>query len=149
VGYCGEEHFFGDSDKVRWQSAVQPAKNAYRMAGITNPRKELDVAEVYNPFTFQELLFYECFGFCDEGRGCELVEQGVVMRDGELPCDPSGGVLCTNPIGATGMQRVAEVVLQIQEKAGAHQIDGVRTGLAHAMGGMDQFNGVMILGDKR
>lgn len=146
VGYCGEEHFFGDSDKVSWQSAIQSARNAYRMAGITDPRKELDMAEVYNPFTFQELLFYECFGFCEEGKGCELVEKGVVAKDGDLPCDPSGGVLCTNPIGATGLQRVAEVVLQIQEKAGAHQIDGVRTGLAHAMGGMDQFNGVMILG---
>ncbi|MBI5968796.1 MAG: thiolase domain-containing protein [Deltaproteobacteria bacterium] len=146
VGYCGEEHFFGDSEKVRWQSAIQSAKHAYRMAGIINPRKELDVAEVYNPFTFQELLFYECFGFCDEGKGCELVEKGVVMEGGDLPCDPSGGVLCTNPIGATGLQRVAEVVLQIQGKAGAHQIDGVQTGLAHAMGGMDQFNGIMILG---
>jgi len=146
IGYCGEEHFFGDSEKVRWQSAIQSAKNAYRMAGIINPRKELDVAEVYNPFTFQELLFYECFGFGDEGKGCELVEKGVVMDGGDLPCDPSGGVLCTNPIGATGLQRVAEVVLQIQGKAGAHQIDGVQTGLAHAMGGMDQFNGIMILG---
>ena len=148
VGYCGEEHFYGDSDKVRWQAAIRAAGNAYRMAGISNPRKELDVAEVYNPFTFQELLYYECFGFCDEGKGCELVEKGVVMPGGELPCDPSGGVLCTNPIGATGLQRVAEVALQIQGKAGARQIDGVRTGLAHAMGGMDQFNGVMILGSE-
>jgi len=147
VGYCGEEHFFGDSEKVRWQSAIRSAQNAYRMAGITHPMNDLDVAEVYNPFTFQELLFYECFGFCDEGKGCELVEKGAVMRGGDLPCDPSGGVLCTNPIGATGLQRVAEVAMQIQGKAGAHQIDGARTGLAHAMGGMDQFNGIMILGD--
>lgn len=145
VGYYGEEAFFGEGDKVVWQSAINAAKTAYKQAAITNPRKELDVAEVYNPFTFQEMLFYECFGFCDFGKACELVEKGVVMREGDLPCDPSGGVLSTNPIGATGLQRVAEVVLQVTNKASDHQIPGARTGLAHAMGGLDQFNGIMII----
>jgi acetyl-CoA C-acetyltransferase len=145
VGYCGEEAFFGEGDKVVWQSAINAGKTAYKQAGISNPRKELDVAEVYNPFTFQEMLFYECFGFCDFGKACELVEKGVVMKGGELPCDPSGGVLSTNPIGATGLQRVAEVALQVTNKAGDHQIPGARVGLAHAMGGLDQFNGIMII----
>jgi acetyl-CoA C-acetyltransferase len=145
VGYCGEEAFFGEGDKVVWQSAINAAKTAYKQAGITNPLRELDVAEIYNPFTFQEMLFYECFGFCDFGHGCELVEKEVVMRGGDLPCAPSGGVLSTNPIGATGLQRVAEVALQVTDKAGSHQIPGARTGLAHAMGGLDQFNGIMIV----
>jgi len=145
VGYCGEEAFFGEGDKVAWQSAIRAAKGAYKQANISNPRRELDVAEVYNPFTFQEMLFYECFGFCEFGHACELVEEGVVMKGGDLPCDPSGGTLCTNPIGATGLQRTAEIVLQVTEKAGEHQVPGARTGLAHAMGGLNQFNGVMII----
>jgi len=145
VGYCGEQAFFGEGDKVVWQSAINAAKSAYSQAGIANPRKELDVAEVYNPFTFQEMLFYECFGFCDFGEACDLVEQGVVMKGGDLPCDPSGGTLCTNPIGATGLQRTAEIVLQVTGKAENRQIPGAVTGLAHAMGGLDQFNGVMII----
>lgn len=145
VGYSGEEAFFGEGDKVAWQSAILAAKRAYKQAGITDPRNELDVAEVYNPFTFQEMLFYECFGFCDFGHGCELVEKGVVMKGGDLPCDPSGGTLCTNPIGATGLQRTAEAALQVTNKAGDRQIPGAKTGLAHAMGGLDQFNGVMIV----
>lgn len=145
IGYCGEQAFFGEGDKVVWQSAINAAKSAYSQAGITNPRKDLDLAEIYNPFTFQEMLFYECFGFCDFGHGCDLVEQGVVMRGGDLQCDPSGGTLCTNPIGATGLQRVSEVVLHLTEKAGNRQIPGAKTGLAHAMGGLDQFNGVMII----
>jgi acetyl-CoA C-acetyltransferase len=145
LAYYGEEAFFGEGDKVVWQSAINAAKTAYKQAGITNPRKELDVAEVYNPFTFQEMLFYECFGFCEFGKACELVEKRVVMREGDLPCDPSGGVLSTNPIGATGLQRVAEVVLQVTNKANDHQIPGARIGLAHAMGGLDQFNGIMII----
>ena len=143
--YTGDEHFFGDSDKVAWESAIIAAEESYNMAGITNPRREVDVAEVYNPFTYQELIFYECFGFCDMGEGCKLVEDGVVLRGGELPCDPSGGVLCTNPIGTTGLIRVGEAALQVTGRADERQIPGAKTALSHAMGGSDQFNGIMIV----
>ena len=149
IGYCGEEQFFGDSDKAVWPSAVEAARQAYEMAGILNPIKELDVAEVYNPFTYQEMLFYECFGFCAFGEAPDLVLDGCFDRTGKLPCAPSGGVLCTNPIGATGLIRVAEAAMQVTGKAGAHQVDGAKLALAHAMGGIDQFNGVMILGSQR
>jgi acetyl-CoA C-acetyltransferase len=148
IGYRGEEYFFGDSDKAVWESAVQAAKQAYDQAGIKDPRKELDVAEVYNPFTFQEMLFYECFGFCGLGEAPDLVLKGTFARDGELPCDPSGGTLCTNPIGATGLIRTAEAALQVMDKAGDHQIPGAKTALSHAMGGVDQFNGIMIVGSE-
>ncbi len=148
VGYRGEEYFFGDSDKVVWESAIQAARQAYDQAGIKNPRKELDVAEVYNPFTYQEMLFYECFGFCDFGTSPDLVLKGTFSRKGSLPCDPSGGTLCTNPIGATGLIRVAEAAMQVTGKAGDHQVPGAKLALAHAMGGVDQFNGIMILGSK-
>ena len=148
VGYRGEETFFGDSDKVVWQSAVQAAQEAYKQAGVVNPRKELSVAEVYNPFTFQEMLFYECFGFCDFGEAPDLVLKGVFNKTGELPCDRSGGVLCTNPIGATGLIRVAEAAMQVTGKAEGHQIENANLALAHAMGGVDQFNGVVIVGSE-
>ena len=149
IGYRGEEYFIGDSDKVVWRAAIESAKEAYDMAGISNPRKELDVAEVYNPFTYQEMLFYECFGFCDFGESPDLVLKCVFDRDGELPVDPSGGVLCTNPIGATGLIRVGEAALQILGQAGDHQIGGVKLALAHAMGGVVQLNGIMILGEQK
>ena len=93
-------------------------------------------------FSTSVLLFY------DFGQACDLVEKGVVMKGGDLPCDPSGGVLCTNPIGATGLQRVSEVVLQITDKAEKRQIPGAKTGLAHAMNGLDQFNGIMIISNE-
>jgi len=57
-------------------------------------------------------------------------------------------VLCTNPIGATGLIRVAETVLQVTGKAGEHQIPKAKTALSHAMGGVDQFNGIMIVGSE-
>ncbi|MDY6850673.1 MAG: hypothetical protein SV487_01155 [Thermodesulfobacteriota bacterium] len=148
IGYSGEEYWFGDSEKVPWQSAIDAAKQAYGMAGITNPFKELDVAEIYDPFTFQELMYYESFGFCDFGQAADYTLKGAFAPDGELPCDPSGGVLCTNPIGATGLIRVAEAALQVTGKAGAHQVEGAKVALSHAMGGIIQFNGIMILGSE-
>lgn len=145
LGYALDPYFWDDTDKVLWESAVVAASTAYEMAGIHNPREEFDVAEVYNPFTFLELIFYECFGFCDKGEACKLVEDGVVLRGGELPCDPSGGVLCSNPIGATGLIRVGEAAVQVTGRAGDGQIPGAKLALAHAMGGSPNANGIMIL----
>lgn len=148
LAYCGDEYWLGDSDKVNWEVSITAAKKAYAMAGIQNPRKEIDVAELYNPFTFQELIWYETFGFCDPGEGCSLVEEGVVLRGGELPVCPSGGVLCANPIGASGIVRVAEAALQVMSKAGDRQIDGAKTAFCHAMGGTVNFVGTMILSNE-
>jgi acetyl-CoA C-acetyltransferase len=129
-------------------SATEAAKEAYGQAGIRNPLKELDVAEVYNPFTYQEMIFYECFGFCPRGEAPDYVLKGTFKKNGQLPCCPSGGTLCTNPIGATGLIRLAEAVLQVTGKAGARQVEGAKLALSHAMGGVDQFNAVTIVGSK-
>jgi acetyl-CoA C-acetyltransferase len=148
LGFRGEEYFFGESNKAIWMSATEAAKEAYRQAGITNPLKELDVAEIYNPFTYQEMIFLECFGFCPRGKAPDYVLKGTYLKDGQLPCDPSGGVLCTNPIGASGLLRLTEAVLQVTGKAGDRQIDGAKLAFSHAMGGIDQFNGVTIVGSQ-
>jgi len=148
VGFRGEEYFIGDSDKAVWRSAIDASTQAYKQAGIRNPLRELDVAEVYNPFTYQELMFYESLGFCPPGEAADYTLKGVFSFDGELPCDPSGGVACSNPIGATGLIRLAEAVLQVTGKAGEHQIEGAKLAFSHAMGGADQFNGVTIVGSK-
>jgi len=146
LGYCGDEQMFADKDLVWWLAAVEAARKAYKQAGIEKPAKQIDVAEVYNPFTYQELTFYECFSFCGKGEAVKLVKEGFFNKDGQLPTDPSGGVLCTNPIGATGLQRIAEAALQIMGKAGRRQIPRVETAFAHAMGGSYSLNSVLILG---
>ena len=145
LGYAGDEYWIADKHWVPWEGAQVAAQQAYRMAGIRNPLQELDVAEMYVPFSFMELMLYEDFGFCERGRGYELVEAGVTDREGELPVIPSGGVLCTNPIGATGLIRVGEAALQVMGRAGERQVPGAKTALAHALGGTAQFNAVMIL----
>ncbi len=145
VGFRGNAYFIGDTDRVQDQGAEEAARQAYDQAGITNPIEELDVAEVYNPFSFCELLHFEAFGFCDYGQASEMTLKGTFARGGKLPCAPSGGVLCTNPIGATAMIRPAEIALQVTGRAGERQIEGAKVGLAHGLGGANQFNGVMIL----
>jgi acetyl-CoA C-acetyltransferase len=148
LGFRGEEYFIGDSNKAVWQSTIEASKEAYKEAGITNPLKELDVAEVYNPFSYQELMFLECLGLCPPGESPDYVIKGTFSPGGELPCDPSGGVLCTNPIGAAGLIRVAEAALQVTGKAGEHQVEGAKLALSHAMGGAEQFNGITIIGSE-
>jgi len=146
VGFRGDEQIIGDSDRVWSESPIGAARQAYKMAGVANPLAELDVAEVYNPFTFIELLHFEAFGFCEPGQASELTLKGTFARGGRLPCAPSGGVLCTNPIGATALIRPAECALQVTGRAGEHQVEGAELALASGLGGANQFNGVMILG---
>ena len=138
----------GDTDRVWSDCATGSAEQAYQMAGVNNPIEDLDVAEVYNPFTFIELLHFEAFGFCRPGEASALTQKGVFEIGGKLPVCPSGGVLCTNPIGATALIRVAEAALQVTDQAGGHQVGGAKLALAAGLGGANQFNGVMILGSE-
>lgn len=123
---------------------MEAARKVYRIAGITSPRRDIDVAEVYEAFSFQEMLWTEALFFCERGEGGRLVESGATQMTGELPVNPSGGVLSTNTIGATAMMRQAEAAMQVMGRAGQHQIEGARTALAHGWGGGIQFHTVMI-----
>ena len=124
---------------------MEAAKKVYKTAGITDPRREIDVAELYEAFSFQEMLWTEAMFFCERGEGGKLVESGATQMTGDLPVNPSGGVLSTNTIGATAMMRQAEAAMQVMERAGQHQIDGARTAIAHGWGGGIQFHTLMIV----
>jgi acetyl-CoA C-acetyltransferase len=146
-GSSMDSFYLGDRDLLDSQ-LKNAAKRAYDMAGITDPRKELDVAEITGPYAFQELLWYEGLGFCDEGAGGKLLDSGATQVNGDIPVNPSGGVLAMNPYVSRGLYRVAEVALQIQGRAGERQLDRkVNTGLAHGSHGFaGQFHAVAILG---
>ena len=121
------------------------ARRVYRQAKIQDPLAELDVAELYNAFTIQEIIEYEALGFCEKGKGAELIRRGVTTMQGQLPVCPSGGVLCTNPIGASGLIRVAEAALQVMGKADDRQVPGVKKALAHSWGAAIGFHTLMLL----
>jgi acetyl-CoA C-acetyltransferase len=137
----------GDRDLLDGQ-LKNAAKRAYEMAGITNPRKEIDVAEITEPYAFQELLWYEGLGFCDRGEGGKLMDSGATQVDGDIPVNPSGGVLTMNPYVSRGLYRLAEVFLQVRGQAGEKQLDRkAKTGLAHGTHGFaGQFHAVAVVG---
>lgn len=130
-------------------TASRAAQEAYRTAGIQNARKQIDVAEIYAPFSSLEIATYEALLFCEKGEGGKLIEKGVTEMNGEIPVNPSGGVQTSNPIGATGLVRVAEAALQIMGKAEKRQVDGVRTAIATASGGGAMFYTAIILGKNK
>jgi len=133
-------------DQVNPQGGRDCAADVYAQAGITDPRRQIDVAEVYVPFSWYEPMWLENLGFAPEGEGWKLVEDGATRMDGDIPFNPSGGVLSSNPIGASGMIRFAEAAMQVRGQAGAHQIDGARVALGHAYGGGSQFFAMWVVG---
>jgi len=137
---------FPGRDEVSPRAGRDAAAELYREAGITDPRRDIDVAEVYVPFSWYEPMWMENLGFAAEGKGWTLTDDGVTAFDGDLPINPSGGVLSSNPIGASGMLRFAEAALQVRGMAGDHQVEGVRTALGHAYGGGSQFFAMWVLG---
>lgn len=146
IGWNVDHYFFGDRELLN--SGLRKAANkAYHMAGITNPLEEIDVAELCEPYSFQELLWYEQLGFCGDGEGGKLIDSGVTAMDGKLPVNPCGGVLATNPYVARGLIRIAEAALQVMGKAEKRQVSGVKTALAHSTHGFaGQHHSVVILG---
>lgn len=131
-----DQPYLGDHDRrlVTMRSLRGAAREAYAKAGITNPLKQLDVAEIYEPVTYAELAWYEALAFCPEGEAGRLVDEGVTEMGGALPVNPSGGVLSANPVGASGVIRVAEAAMQVMGRAGAHQAPDVKLALATGYG---------------
>ena len=92
-------------------------------------------------------MWLENLGFAEPGRGWQLTEAGDTEIGGSLPVNPSGGVLSSNPIGASGLLRFAEAAMQVTGKAGEHQVPGARTALGHAYGGGSQFFSMWVVAD--
>nr|HID59741.1 thiolase family protein [Desulfobacterales bacterium] len=134
IGWASETYQIGNNgslDKIA--STVKAANMAYEMAGIKNPTEEIDVAEIAGVTPYQELMLLEALGFCDFGKAISLVEEGVTAIDGKLPVNPSGGLICTNPVGGAGLFSVAEAAMQVMGMAEGHQIEAANVALAHGM----------------
>ena len=130
--YSHTKPVFGEQPGV-----VKAALDAYRMAGITP--KDIDVAELHDCFTVAELLAYEDLGFCDRGDAGNWLRSGASALGGEIPCNPSGGLLSKgHPIGATGVAQLCEIFWQLRGEAGERQVDNANIGLTHNVGGNGQ-----------
>jgi acetyl-CoA C-acetyltransferase len=124
---------------------------AYKMAGIDKPREQIQVAEPYLPFSSGEITSYVGLGFAENiKQAIKMVEDGFGSMKGPVPFNPSGGVLCSNPIGATALVRVAEIAAQVMER-NPHQVPNVKNGIALGGGGNPgpgsaTFGTAMVLG---
>ncbi|NIO16257.1 MAG: thiolase domain-containing protein [Deltaproteobacteria bacterium] len=136
---------------------------AYKMAGIKNPLREIDFIELHDAYTSSEIQTYEDLGLCRYGEGGTFVEKGhpflrgidyglPLKNKGTLPVNPSGGLIaCGHPVGATGLMQAVFAFWQLQERIGVHfgddtlQIDGARRGLIHSHAGTGTYVTVSVL----
>lgn len=139
---------YADTDFADQAELVQAARECYAQAGIRDAAREVQTVEIYDPFSSFQFPQLESLGFCARGAAQALSDEGAFEMDGALPVNPSGGTLCTNPIGVTGLVRAIEAARQVMGSAGAMQVPRVRNAVATAIGGSTQFFTVTMLSDE-
>ena len=135
---------FSCSAKIEVPSVTEfTSKEAYRISGI-GP-EDLDMAEIQDTCSWNEIEYMEQLGFCKPGEAGPMIEQGKTLPGSKLPINVSGGLLSKGePVGASALGQVHEVVLHLRGQAGARQVPNAKVGLTHVYGGADN-SCVMIL----
>ncbi len=119
------------------------AKKAYEASGL-GP-KDLNLVELQDTSSFGEIEYAEALGLCKLGEGGRLIDEGISERKGKLPISVSGGLLSKGePIGASGLGQIFEVVTQLRGDAGPRQVANAKVGLAHTMGGAGNCSVVIL-----
>ena len=152
VAHSSESYFIGDrmgnhytADHADAQALGEACERAYKMAGITDPVKQIDAAELYSPFSNTEFHAIEAAGLAPIGQAPAMLRDGHFKIGGQNPVNPSGGTLCSNAIAVTAMVRVAEAALQVWGRAGGHQVKGAKKAIGTGNGGDHQFFGAMVV----
>ena len=152
VAHSSESYFIGDrmgnhftADHADAQALGEACHRAYKMAGITDPVKQIDAAELYSPFSNTEFHAIEAAGLAPIGQAPAMLRDGHFKIGGQNPVNPSGGTLCSNAIAVTAMVRVAEAALQVWGRAGGHQVKGAKKAIGTGNGGDHQFFGAMVV----
>ena len=127
------EGIYGPGVGIDAALTVETAEDAFTQAGVG--AQDMDVLEVHDAFSIEELLYTEALGFCAPGEAASLVEAGEFSIGGRCAVSPSGGLLAMgHPIGPTGAGQVVEVTRQLRGEAGARQQPNARLGLTHMVG---------------
>lgn len=130
-GYLGGKR----RDFSRFEVVEKLARNVYRKGGIAEARNDLDLAELFVPFSPMEYMLMESFDICGPGEALSLLHDGSTKYGGDIPVNLSGGPQCANPGLAGQIAPVAHVALQLMGQAASRQVEGARRGLAHSAGG--------------
>ena len=141
-------HYLGDRPLYKDETLKKAAAKAYRMAGVEDPARNLDVVELSEYYSYQELMWSESLGLCPFGQGADLLLSQETRPGGAIPINPSGGLLSGAPFVVAGMSRVLECVWQLRGQAGGVQLAEVSKALAHGTTGpCGQGHCVLILGN--
>ena len=147
IGTCYDAHYLGDRDLAETMALEKASARAYQMAGIKDPRKEIDLVELGDEFSYQELMWLEGLGLCDKGKAGQMLDSGVTAIGGSLPVNASGGLLGGVPANVAGLNRVAEAVLQLRGEAAGYQVKKARTAVVQGHSGFcGQHQCVIVLG---
>ncbi|OPY74850.1 MAG: lipid-transfer protein [Syntrophorhabdus sp. PtaU1.Bin050] len=124
----------GQSAKIHNEEvATKLSKQAYEISGI-GP-EDLDLVELQDTDSSSEIILYEQFGLCPIGEGGRLIDEGRTELSGDIPVNPSGGLLsCSEPTGASALRQLAEVTWHLRGEAGKRQIPNAKAGMAQASG---------------
>ncbi|MCP4690000.1 MAG: thiolase family protein [Desulfobacterales bacterium] len=143
VGNCMDSFFLGDRDLSSNFALKKAAGLAYKRAGIDDPKSAFDVIEVSDQYAYQQPMWMEGLGVCDEGRGGQWIDENGPERS---RVNMSGGMLAGNPMILGGLVRAAEAALQLMGEAGERQVENAKRALAHGvMGPAGQFHSVVVL----
>ena len=147
MGWATEAAFLGDRDLTDAPALREAARQAYAEAGVTDPTGAFDVVEITDATPYSELIAYDALGLCPRADIAARMAEGWFARGGKSPVNLSGGVITFNPVFCTGLIRIAEIANQVRGRAGPHQLEGARLGLAQAGSGFAmQYQSAVILG---
>ena len=134
------------NDFLSWKPTAWARDDVYDMAGVSDPAKEIGIAQVHDCFSLTELLTYEDLGFCEKGAAKDHIQAGRFELGGELPVNTDGGLKSFgHPTGATGVRMIYENVLQLQGRAERRQVPDAEVALSHNIGGHPTACGIAIL----
>ncbi|MBW1989610.1 MAG: thiolase family protein [Deltaproteobacteria bacterium] len=144
TGNCMDSFFLGDRDYADNFALKKAAERAYKRAGVKDPKAEFDVVELSDQYAYQQPMWAEGLGLCEDNAGPAFVDS--LGENGGPAVNPSGGMLAGNPLILGGLVRAAECALQLKGEAGEHQVDGAKKALAHGvMGPAGQYHTVVVL----
>ncbi len=130
-----------DWDGAHFITTTKASTEAYKEAGIKNPREEISMMEVHDCFSITELVTMEDLHISERGQAPKDIMDGFYDRDGQVPCQVDGGLKCFgHPIGASGLRMLYEMYLQLQGRAGDRQLKDPKIGLTHNLGGFPFMN---------
>jgi acetyl-CoA C-acetyltransferase len=148
VGWSLDTSFWTNRDLYYPRYTDYASRMAYKMAGIREPHKEINIAEPYDPFGYKALHHMEGLLLSPRGKSVQLLRDGHFDMDGNMPMCPSGGLLGVgNPISAAGVMKLCELFWQLRGEAGERQVPGnPKLGVAQAWGDLMQVSSVVVMG---